>query len=78
MAGGWGNHIMQDQPSFAVLDSSLVLVGTYLLTVFHPGLYFPQMRNGQGKRKSKKGEETREAAAVESSGEKTEPSSASV
>ncbi|KAL7956190.1 RTA1 like domain-containing protein [Trichoderma compactum] len=44
MAGGWGNRIMQDQPSFLVLDSSLVLVATFLLTFYHPGIYFPQMR----------------------------------
>ncbi|KAM5347934.1 hypothetical protein ACJ41O_007758 [Fusarium nematophilum] len=46
MAGGWGNHIMQDEPSFLVLDSSLVLVTGFLLTAFHPGLMFPQMRTG--------------------------------
>jgi hypothetical protein len=43
MAGGWGNHIMQDQPSFLVLDSTLMLIATFLLTAFHPGLFFPQM-----------------------------------
>ncbi|KAJ6447218.1 RTA1 domain-containingprotein [Purpureocillium lavendulum] len=49
MSGGWGNHIMQDEPSFLVLDSTLVLVAVYLLTIFHPGLFFPQMRNGYAK-----------------------------
>lgn len=48
MAGGWGNHIMQDEPSFLVLDGSLVLVTSVLLTVFHPGLLFPQMSTGRG------------------------------
>ncbi|KFA76119.1 hypothetical protein S40288_00383 [Stachybotrys chartarum IBT 40288] len=43
MAGGWGNHIMQDEPSFLVLDSTLMLVATFLLTAFHPGIFFPQM-----------------------------------
>ncbi|KAG8424446.1 hypothetical protein J3458_001236 [Metarhizium acridum] len=46
MAGGWGNKIMQDEPSFLVLDSSLILVTVYLLTIFHPGIFFPQMANG--------------------------------
>lgn len=46
MAGGWGNHIMQDEPSFLVLDATLVLVAVFLLTFFHPGLLFPQMSNG--------------------------------
>ncbi|CEJ90269.1 Putative RTA1 like protein [[Torrubiella] hemipterigena] len=46
MAGGWGNKIMQDEPSFLVLDSTLVLVTAALLTIFHPGIYFPRMING--------------------------------
>ncbi|CAG9980497.1 unnamed protein product [Clonostachys byssicola] len=50
MAGGWGNHIMQDEPSFLVLDSALILVATYLLTIFHPGLFFPQMCSGYYKK----------------------------
>ena len=49
MAGGWGNHIMQDEISFLVLDAMLVLIATYLLTIFHPGLLFPQMSNGYRK-----------------------------
>lgn len=49
MAGGWGNRIMQDEPSFLVLDSSLVLVTAFLLTFFHPGLLFPQMGTGYRK-----------------------------
>lgn len=46
MQGGWGNHIMQDEISFLVLDPTLMTVTVYLLTVFHPGLWFPQMSNG--------------------------------
>lgn len=45
MAGGWGNRIIQDEPSFLVLDGTLVLVAVVLLTVFHPGILFPPMRN---------------------------------
>ncbi|TEA17387.1 Sphingoid long-chain base transporter RSB1 [Colletotrichum sidae] len=47
MAGGWGNHIMQDEASFMVLDSGLVLICVTLLTVFHPGVYFPHMANAR-------------------------------
>ena len=43
MAGGWGNFIMQNEPSFLVLDSSLILVAVTLLCVFHPGFYFTRM-----------------------------------
>lgn len=49
MAGGWGNHIMQDEPSFMVLDTTLIFIAVYLLTIFHPGLYFPQMSNSYRK-----------------------------
>lgn len=46
MQGGWGSEIMQHEESFLVLDPTLVLIATALLTIFHPGLFFPQMRNG--------------------------------
>ncbi|CAM1511717.1 Fc.00g092300.m01.CDS01 [Cosmosporella sp. VM-42] len=73
MAGGWGNHIMQDEPSFLVLDSTLVLVATFLLTAFHPGLLFPQMRNGFKREEVEKTE-----AAGESSNEGTKMEGGSV
>ncbi|KAL7786323.1 RTA1 like domain-containing protein [Trichoderma ceciliae] len=44
MAGGWGNKIMQDEPSFLVLDSTFVFLSSFLLTFFHPGIFFPHMR----------------------------------
>ncbi|GAB1319612.1 hypothetical protein MFIFM68171_09822 [Madurella fahalii] len=43
MAGGWGNHIMQDEPSFIVLEGFMVLIPCILLAVFPPGILFPQM-----------------------------------
>lgn len=70
MAGGWGNHIMQDEPSFLVLDGSLVLITSVLLTVFHPGLLFPQMSTGEGSavvvETEKSGESSNEGVKVES------------
>lgn len=67
MAGGWGNRIMQDEPSFLVLDSSLILVAVYLLTIFHPGIFFPRMANGH---REKKGAA---AAAAASDAERESP-----
>ncbi|TFB00553.1 Sphingoid long-chain base transporter RSB1 [Trichoderma ghanense] len=49
MAGGWGNKIMQDQVSFLVLDSTLIFIASFLLTFFHPGIYFPAMRRDRQK-----------------------------
>ncbi|KAK3943331.1 putative rta1 like protein [Diplogelasinospora grovesii] len=43
MAGGWGNKIMQDQPSFIVLEGFMVLIPCWLLACFPPGVLFPQM-----------------------------------
>ncbi|CCC14852.1 hypothetical protein SMACR_07577 [Sordaria macrospora] len=43
MAGGWGNEIMQDEPSFVVLESFMVLIACVLFTVFAPGVWFPWM-----------------------------------
>jgi hypothetical protein len=51
MAGGWGNHIMQDEASFMVLDTALMAVAVYLLTIFHPALYFPQMASAHRSKK---------------------------
>ncbi|OLN87357.1 Sphingoid long-chain base transporter RSB1-like protein 8 [Colletotrichum chlorophyti] len=57
MAGGWGNHIMQDEISFMILDGGLVIVCVSLLTAFHPGVFFPQMTKSR-KARGEKGEAT--------------------
>jgi hypothetical protein len=43
MAGGWGSKVMQDEPSFIVLDGCMVLIAVTLLSFIHPGIFFPQM-----------------------------------
>ncbi|KAK8059912.1 RTA1 like protein-domain-containing protein [Apiospora saccharicola] len=43
MAGGWGNPIMQDEPSFIVLEGFMILIPVALLTIFTPGVLFPDM-----------------------------------
>ncbi|CAK7564862.1 MAG: hypothetical protein SEPTF4163_002765 [Sporothrix epigloea] len=50
MAGGWGNNIMQDQPSFIVLEGIMILAAVGLLAGFQPGYLFPQMANGRKQR----------------------------
>ncbi|KAK2749376.1 hypothetical protein FQN57_006308 [Myotisia sp. PD_48] len=44
MVGGWRNHIMRDEISFIILEGFMCLVAAILLTAFHPGQCFPQMR----------------------------------
>jgi hypothetical protein len=57
---------MQDEPSFLVLDSSLVLVTGFLLTAFHPGLFFPQMAvNMRRKKKATEAETPAESSSEE-------------
>lgn len=65
MAGGWGNEIMQDEPSFAVLDSFMMLICVYLLSCFPPGIFFPQMAGGSKSAPAKNG-------APESAGEESQ------
>ncbi|KAI3395928.1 hypothetical protein diail_639 [Diaporthe ilicicola] len=65
MAGGWGNPIMQDEPSFAVLDSFMVLICVWLLSCVPPGIYFPQMAKGSKASRAKNG-------STESAGEESQ------
>jgi hypothetical protein len=87
MAGGWGNHIMQDEISFNILDSTLVLVATFLLVTFHPGIFFPRMCNGaRGREEAERAEAAAAssapgsggASAVEKSGDTSATDAASV
>lgn len=43
MMGGWGNPLMQDETEFIALDSVMCAIAAIAMTVFHPGLCFPQM-----------------------------------
>ncbi|CAJ2512204.1 Uu.00g052190.m01.CDS01 [Anthostomella pinea] len=50
MAGGWGNYIMQDEPSFIVLEGFMILIAVVLLTAFPPGILFPAMAQREAQR----------------------------
>ncbi|KAJ6789188.1 hypothetical protein PWT90_05909 [Aphanocladium album] len=63
MAGGWGNHIMQDEPSFLILDGTPILVATAALTIVHPGIFFPQMSHNAVARRADQKSARRSAAA---------------
>ena len=71
MAGGWGNHIMQDQPSFVVLESFMVLIASVLLAGFAPGIFFPQMARGVDSQE-KEGEERKAQTDGETDGVEAE------
>lgn len=42
---GWGNKLMRKEKEFLLLDGMMIGIACTLLTVFHPGLFFPPMRN---------------------------------
>ncbi|KAL1857972.1 hypothetical protein Plec18167_001623 [Paecilomyces lecythidis] len=43
MAGGWGNPVMQNEGLFIALEGVMVLYPAMLLSIFSPGIFFPQM-----------------------------------
>lgn len=44
MAGGWGNPLMQDETTFLILDGAMIAVACILMSIAHPGIFFPEMR----------------------------------
>ncbi|KAI1468833.1 RTA1-domain-containing protein [Daldinia caldariorum] len=68
MAGGWGNRIMQDEPSFVVLEGfvrtkhSCIVIPVILLTAFPPGVLFPAMAEREAQRFRGKKNEGKEQA----------------
>ncbi|KAI2728059.1 hypothetical protein CBS147354_2592 [Penicillium roqueforti] len=44
MAGGWKNHIMQNELDFTILESIMCSVSVIALCITPPGYFFPQMR----------------------------------
>ena len=42
---GWGNKLMRKEVEFLLLDGMMIAIACVLLTVFHPGYFFPPMRN---------------------------------
>ncbi|KAK8051594.1 hypothetical protein PG993_002979 [Apiospora rasikravindrae] len=63
MAGGWGNPIMQDEPSFIVLEGFMLLIPVALLTIFTPGVLFPEMAAREAMRFRGKKAKNQHAAA---------------
>ncbi|KAI0120368.1 RTA1-domain-containing protein [Hypoxylon sp. NC0597] len=74
MAGGWGNPIMQDEPSFVVLEGFCIVIPVILLTAFPPGVLFPAMAEREAQRFKRKGhaEKMKSEEPVVSSDEATQ------
>ncbi|PVH73276.1 RTA1-domain-containing protein [Cadophora sp. DSE1049] len=54
LAQGWGGPLMQDEVTFLVLDGAMILFAAIVLTVFHPGIFFPQMASNSKERRERK------------------------
>lgn len=66
MAGGWGNPLMQDETTFLILDGAMIAIACILMSIAHPGFYFPQMRLKNVKRRQRDAE--KQAAGSNSPG----------
>ena len=58
MAGGWGNEIMRDEPSYITFEGALIAYATGVQTVLHPGFCFPQL-TGKGQKAATSEQEKR-------------------
>ncbi|GAB7357863.1 hypothetical protein MBLNU230_g0034t1 [Neophaeotheca triangularis] len=52
MAQGWTGDLMQTEPTFLVLDSSMMVIAVWALTVTHPAIFFRFMAKKQVKGES--------------------------
>jgi len=41
MSGGWGSTLMRNEAEFMVLDGAMISIASILLTIAHPGIFFP-------------------------------------
>ncbi|KAL1964109.1 hypothetical protein VTN77DRAFT_7527 [Rasamsonia byssochlamydoides] len=63
MSGGWGNPIMRNEVLFIVLEGVMVLYPAFILTIFAPGFFFPEMANSSSS--SRSGRKISSSSAVE-------------
>ncbi|KAI9802040.1 MAG: hypothetical protein M1825_003096 [Sarcosagium campestre] len=74
MANGWQNPIMQNETDFIVLEGVMVVVAVLVLTIFHPGQYFPQMvQHNIAEKASKKSSGTSSPSDIEAGGTREKP-----
>ncbi|KAK5113242.1 hypothetical protein LTR62_003578 [Meristemomyces frigidus] len=58
MAGGWGNPLMRNQAEFMVFDGGMIALACILMTIAHPGIFFPAIGKQSAKSSSKRGVES--------------------
>jgi len=68
MAGGWGNPLMRNQAEFMVFDGTMIAIACILMTIAHPGIFFPSI----GSYNRKTIEETRSTGSPDPTLQSTE------
>ncbi|KAI4743429.1 RTA1-domain-containing protein [Aureobasidium sp. EXF-12298] len=61
MVGGWGNPLMQNEKEFLILDGMMVCIAAIALTVAHPGVFFPQIKEHKAPKEEKKSKKEKRA-----------------
>ncbi|KAF9699448.1 hypothetical protein EKO04_002093 [Ascochyta lentis] len=47
LSGGWRSELMRDEVEFIVLEGAMIVTAVAVLTVFHPGYFFPVLANAR-------------------------------
>ncbi|KAH0114886.1 RTA1-domain-containing protein, partial [Aureobasidium melanogenum] len=68
MVGGWGNPLMQNENEFLILDGMMVCIAAIALTVAHPGVFFPEIKEHKAPKKEKKSKKEKKAEKDEKAG----------
>ncbi|KAK4957985.1 hypothetical protein LTR10_004410 [Elasticomyces elasticus] len=73
MANGWGAPLMQEQAQFMILDGAMIAIAAILMTVAHPGIFFPSIgsRNRAAALKERDTASPTESLAIEEVNEKS-------
>ncbi|KAF2787448.1 RTA1-domain-containing protein [Melanomma pulvis-pyrius CBS 109.77] len=54
LTGGWGSDLMRNEAEFIALEGVMIVLAVLVLTVCHPGIFFPAMCNTIGAKKRAK------------------------
>lgn len=71
-ASGWGSGLQRNEPLLLILDGAMVAAAAILLTVAHPGIFFPQLTSGYWKKRQAGVVEEDEEVKVKAAGSGSE------
>ncbi|KAI7152959.1 RTA1-domain-containing protein [Hortaea werneckii] len=68
MSGGWGNDLMRKENEFLILDGMMIAIACILLTVAHPGIFFPNISSRRSKAMEKQQQQNDQESSNDSDG----------